>query len=85
MSSEHGDVNKFFRPKGPLEKIFWPQCDDVCWILIEDVYCEIDAPSADNTGRFYRLIKKIIENIEIYFNKDQLLYCSLLSQFIIFY
>ena len=44
VSSEHGDVNmKFLHPKGPLEKFFWPQRDDECWIPIEDVYCEVAA------------------------------------------
>ena len=33
VSSEHGDVNmKVLHPKGPSEKFFWPQRDNVCWI-----------------------------------------------------
>ena len=30
--------------KVPSEKLFWPQCDNVCWNPIEDVYYEADAP-----------------------------------------
>ena len=45
VSSEHGNVNmKFLHPKGPPEKFFLQQHDNVCWILIKDVYCEVDAP-----------------------------------------
>ena len=52
--SEHGDVNmKFLHPKGPSEKFFWSQCDNECWIPIEDVYCEVAAPWTSNTGQFY--------------------------------
>ena len=69
MSSEHGDVNiKFLHPKGPSEKIFKPQCDDKCWIPIEDVYFEVVAPSTSSTGQFNCFEKKIMENIESYFN-----------------
>ena len=49
---------KFLCPKGLSEKFFWPQCDDVCWIPIEDVYCEIDTPLAGSTGQFYCFDKK---------------------------
>ena len=69
MSSEHGDVNiKFLHPKGPSEKIFKPQCDDKCWIPIQDVYFEVAAPSTSSTGQFNCFEKKIMENIESYFN-----------------
>ena len=69
MSSEPGDVNiKFLLPKGPSEKIFKPQCEDECWILIEDVYCKVAAPSTSSTGQFDCFEKKIMENIESYFN-----------------
>ena len=53
MPSEHGDVNmKFLHAKGPSEKDFYPQCDDECWVPIEDLYCEVAAPSTSSTGRF---------------------------------
>ena len=69
VSSEHGDVNmKFLHPKCPSEKFFCPQHDDVCWIPIEDVYCEVDAPSIGSTGRFYCFDKKTMGNTESYFN-----------------
>ena len=59
MSSEHGDVNmKSLQPKGPLKKLFWPQRDNVYLILIEGVYCEVDAPSTGSTGQFYCFDKK---------------------------
>ena len=69
MSSEHGDVNmKFIHPKGPSEKFFWPQQDDICWILIEDVYCEVDASSTGSTGWFFCFYKQTMQTIESYFN-----------------
>ena len=53
LSSEHGDVNMIFlHPKGPSEKVSWPQCDSTCWIPIEDVNCKVDAPSMGSTERF---------------------------------
>lgn len=59
VSGENGDMNmKFVHPKRLSEKLFWPQCDDVYWIPIEGVYCEADAPSTGNTGRFYCFDKK---------------------------
>ena len=60
VSGENGDVNmKFVHPKRPSEKLFWPQCDDVYWIPIEDVYCEAEAASSTgNTRRFYCFDKK---------------------------
>ena len=52
VASDH-DVNmEFLHAKGPAEKFFWPQRDNVCWILIEDAYCKIDAPSTGSTGQF---------------------------------
>ena len=64
VSSEHGDVNiKFLHPKGPSEKLFCSQCDNVCWIRNEDVYCEVHAPSTGSTGRFC-FDKKTTENID---------------------
>ena len=64
MPSEHGDVNiKFLHRKGRSEKIFKPQCDNECWILIEDVYCEFAAPSTSSTGQFNCFEKKIMKNI----------------------
>ena len=69
VSSEHGDVNmKFIHPKGPSEKFFWPQQDDICWILIEDVYCEVDASSTGSTGWFFCFYKQTMQTIESYFN-----------------
>ena len=42
LSSEHGDVNMIFlHPKGPSEKVSWPQCDSTCWIPIEYVNCKL--------------------------------------------
>ena len=49
---------KFLHPKGPSEKLFWLQRDDVCWISIVDVYCEVDAHLTGSTGRFYYFDKK---------------------------
>ena len=69
VPSEYGDVNiKFLHPKGPSKKIFKPQCDDECWILIKAVYCELAAPSTSSTGQFNCFNKKIMKNIESYFN-----------------
>ena len=69
VPSEHGDVNmKFLHPKGPSEKFFWPQREDVCWILIEDVYSEVDVTSTGSTGRFIVLTENLLESIESYFN-----------------
>ena len=51
VSSEHSDVNmKFLHPKGHAGKLFWPKCDYVCWILVENVYCEADVPSTCNNA-----------------------------------
>ena len=69
VSSEHGDVNmKFLHPKGPSEKLFQQQRDDECWIPIEDVHCEVAAPSTSSNGRFYCFEKRTMENTESYFN-----------------
>ena len=69
VSNEHGDVNvKFLHPKGPSEKFYWPQRDDVCWVPIEDVYCEVDTPSTRSTGRFYCFDKITMEKAESYFD-----------------
>ena len=69
MLSEPVNLNmKSLQPKGPSEELFWPQRDDACWITIEDVYCEVDAPSTGTTGGFYCFDKKTMENIESYFN-----------------
>ena len=49
---------KFLHPKGPSEKFFRPQHDNVCWIPIENVYCEAATPSTGSTGWFYCFDKK---------------------------
>ena len=59
--------NQFLQPKTPSEIYLWPQRDDVCWTLIKDVYCEVDAPSTGSTGWFYCLGKKTLQKIESYF------------------
>ena len=59
---------KFLHPKGPSEKLFWLQRDDVCWISIVDVYCEVDAHLTGSTGRFYCFGKKTMQKIESSFN-----------------
>ena len=52
-SREHGDVNmKFLHSKSPSEKFFWPQHDNECQILIDDIYCETAVPSTSSTGWF---------------------------------
>ena len=54
VSVEHLDVNvKFLHPKGPATKFFWPSRDDVCWIPINYVICQVEPPSAGSTARFY--------------------------------
>ena len=72
VSSEHDDVNmKFLHPKGPSEKFFSPQRDNKCWILIEDVSCDVAAPSTSRLAVLDGFIvssKKTMENIESYFN-----------------
>ena len=68
VSSEHGVVNiKFLDPKGPAAKLFSPQHDDICWIPIEDLYCEVDTPSTGSTGGQFYCFNKTIANIESYF------------------
>ena len=49
------------------KKFFWLQHDDDCWILIENVYCKVDAPSTGSIGGFYCFDKKM-QKTESYFN-----------------
>ena len=51
---ENNDVNlKFMHPKGSASKIFWPSRGDVCWVLPENVICEVNPPEASTTRQFY--------------------------------
>ena len=54
VSVENNDVNvSFMHPKGPATKFFWPSRDDICWVPVENIICEVNAPEASTTGRFY--------------------------------
>lgn len=70
VSTENQDVNvKFLHPKGPAIQFFWPsRDDDICWIPISNIICNVQAPKSSATGRFYHfllddinLVKDIIQ------------------------
>lgn len=68
VSVDHGDVNmKFLHPKGPSAKFFWPTREDVCWIPIEDIYGDVNAPSTGSTGRFYCFGDETVKTVESHF------------------
>ena len=53
VSIETNDVDvKFMHPKRPASKFFWPSRDDVCWISVENLICEVSSLQASTTGRF---------------------------------
>ena len=53
VSIETNDVDvKFMHPKRPASKFFWPSRDDVCWISVENLICEVSSLEASTTGRF---------------------------------
>ena len=65
---EDGDVNvTFLHPKGSALKFFWPHCDDMHWILIEDFYIEVEAPSTVSTARYYSFHEKVMNDVNNFF------------------
>ena len=68
MSVEDDDINvTFSHPKGPVLKFFWPCCDDVSWIPIEDFYKEVEVPSTVSTARYYSFDEKAINDVNNFF------------------
>ena len=51
VSMEHGDADvKFMHIKAPAKKIFWPDCEYVCWIPLNHTICRVDPPTSGSTA-----------------------------------
>ena len=54
---EHDDINvKFMHPKATATILFWADCEDVCWVPLNQVVCRVEPPSSGSTARFIVLV-----------------------------
>ena len=63
-SMEHCDVNmKFMHPNTPAKKLFWPDCEDVCWIPLNHMVCRVKPPSSGGTAQYYSFDEANIDQV----------------------